>query len=558
MQRTFGKLSLASNGHAGEWSLSCEPQVAMVLKRVFEGQAKHQFGTYQFENCPRVCRELEWFESRYPLAMSAGDRAALAGLSRAHQDHILRLDQIVDPSYKPREFSLAVPAREYQRRGAELYLANQQLLLADEVGLGKSCTAVCSFLDTRTLPAVVVCLAHLPRQWKREIEKFAPALNCHIIKKGTPYELPKFFGRQPDVLIVTYHKLRGWADILAKYAKSIVWDEAQELRRTGSDRYAAAEHLSCIPFRLGMSATPMYNYGGEMFNVLNILAPGQLGTQAEFNREWCEGYVNKLRLRDPDAFGAYLREQCLMLRRTRHDVNRELPPVSLITHEVDSDPEALKAVEGNAGELARLILSGARQERGAAMRAAEEFSMLLRQATGISKSPYVASFVELLIESGEPVVLYGWHRAVYDVWKEKLAKYSPAFYTGTESAAQKESAVRRFVSGETNLMILSLRSGAGLDGLQHRCRTVVFGEFDWSWGVHVQNIGRVHRDGQPDPVAAYFLRSDSGADPFMCDALGLKRRQLEGVIVPGEGELLKELGTAQHNVAEMARRYLEG
>ncbi|MDI7181059.1 hypothetical protein QMO16_29155, partial [Klebsiella pneumoniae] len=69
--------------------------------------------------------------------------------------------------------------------------------------------------------------------------------------------------------------------------------------------------------------------------------------------------------------------------------------------------------------------------RGEKMRAAGEFDQLVRQATGVAKAPYVAEFVRLLLESGQQVLLFGWHREVYSIWREKLADYNPVMYTGT-------------------------------------------------------------------------------------------------------------------------------
>jgi hypothetical protein len=43
-----------------------------------------------------------------------------------------------------------------------------------------------------------------------------------------------------------------------------------------------------------------------------------------------------------------------------------------------------------------------------------DFDWKMRQATGIAKAPYVAEFVKLLLESEQKVVLFGWHRDVYD------------------------------------------------------------------------------------------------------------------------------------------------
>ena len=82
--------------------------------------------------------------------------------------------------------------------------------------------------------------------------------------------------------------------------------------------------------------------------------------------------------------------------------------------------------------------------------------------------------------------------------------------------------------------MLSLRSGAGLDGLQDVCDTVVFGELDWSPGVHKQFVGRVHRPGQQNPITAYFCVTDFGADPHMLDVLNLKAMEADLLVNPQE------------------------
>jgi len=180
----------------------------------------------------------------------------------------------------------------------------------------------------------------------------------------------------------------------------------------------------------------------------------------------------------------------------------------------------------------------------------------MRQATGIAKAPYVADFVRLLLENGEKVVLYGWHREVYSIWLQQLKDYNPRLYTGTESAKQKEDAKNAFIEGDCDLLIISLRSGAGVDGLQRVCRTVVNGELDWSPAVHEQNIGRVYRDEQEDPVMAYFLISEEGSDPIIADVLGIKRGQIEGVRDPN-AELIEKLETDTGNVKRLAEAYLK-
>ena len=104
-------------------------------------------------------------------------------------------------------------------------------------------------------------------------------------------------------------------------------------------------------------------------------------------------------------------------------------------------------------------------------------------------------------------------------------------------------------------MLISLRAGAGIDGLQHVCSTVVFGELDWSPGVHEQCIGRVHRDGQTEPVMAYFLISDHGSDPIVSEVLGVKREQIEGVRNPGE-HLVERVDIGENQLRRLAQQFL--
>lgn len=546
--RTYGELWL----EAGQWHLKCEPHVAMMAKRIFQKIPKGQGGVYKLSNTPETCRLLEWFGQLYPLRCK--DAAFLQKQSATHVHKIARLSEIIDLKYEPRQFELAVTPREYQRAAAHLALEVDGLLLGDDVGIGKTITSLCTLTEPSSLPALIVCPAHLVKQWEREVRRCLPDLDVHALKKISPYPLPKTMGRGPDVIVSSYHKMSGWQNTLGEYVRSVIFDEGQELRHADSDKYRACKYVAHLcKRRLALTATPIYNYGGEIFNLIEVLRPGVLGTREEFVREWCSGRYDKESLKNPTAFGAWMREQHIMLRRTRKDVERELPPVSRITMAIDSDVQALDDIKDAAGELARILMS--QDSLGVhKMQAAGELDVMIRQATGIAKAPHVAAFVELLLQNGEPVVLFGWHRAVYDIWQSKLARWAPAMYTGSESPTAKQSAVERFMAKQTDLLIVSLRSGAGLDGLQSRCRTAVIGELDWSPGVHEQCVGRLHRDGQPDPVTAYFPLADTGSDPVVAQILGIKRQQSDGLIGVDRGPLVQ----VDHadGIRRLAERYL--
>jgi hypothetical protein len=245
-------------------------------------------------------------------------------------------------------------------------------------------------------------------------------------------------------------------------------------------------------------------------------------------REWA-GAGNGKQIKNPKALGTYLRENFLFIRRTREDVKRDLPVVNKVVHTVDFDQDAVDGIEEIAKKLAISVTTGSFVERG---KAARELDIMVRQATGISKAKYVAEYVKILLENGEAVLLAGWHRAVYDIWLKELSQYNPVMYTGSETTKEKDDAKKAFISGKAQLMIISLRSGIGLDGLQERSSLVVFGELDYSPAVHEQVVGRLDRDGQKNQVTSIYLISDSGSDPLMVDLLGLKASQARDIIDP--------------------------
>jgi len=555
-ERSFGTVRLVRGGYEVE----AEPHVALRFKRVFGKVAISARGAMRIGDTEENARDLLWFLDRYP--MEVVDRKYLERRAAQHRARLESIEGLLTGRYEPPQFELARQPRRYQRLAAEVVLRGGSLLIADDVGLGKTATAICTFTDKRVLPALVVTLAHLPKQWEAEVQAFAPTLKTHALKKSQPYDLRDKSGAIPDVIVTNYHKLSGWADVLGSLVRSVVFDEAQELRHRGSAKYQAAARIArAAHFRTGLSATPIYNFGGEIYNVLDVLRPGCLGNHEEFLREWCTDHGGSPRIEDPRAFGTWAREQGLILRRTRAEVGRELPNLVKVPHHVDADPHVLDRIGSSAAELAKIILGynnvsldeAARRKK---FEASERLDAMLRQATGVAKAAFVADFVRLLVESGEKVVLFGWHREVYALWMDRLSDLKPALYSGTESPTQKEQARDRFINGQTPVLIMSLRAGAGLDGLQHTCRTVVFGELDWSPGVHEQCIGRVHRDGQAEPAVAYFLIAEHGSDPVIADVLQLKRQQVDGVRDP-YAAMVESIEAGGERVKKLAETYLK-
>lgn len=547
--KTYGTLTL--NLLKTEWTIErAEPHVSIRLKQIFPKIPKASVPPYTLTRTLSTDADISWFLDRYPLEMNDTAREALQAGHEGFRKQQAEMEKILQPDYEPQLITGLRPGQElrhYQIQAIDILKRKGCLLLGDEGGLGKTYTAagfMCS--EPHALPAAVVCDAHMQAQWQEKIEAFTH-LRVHLITVTKPYTLP-----MADVYIFRYSNVGGWVDIFAQgLFKAAIFDEPQALRTgTGTVKGRACQILSKnVDYRLGLTATPIYNYGDEMYHVMQFIDDMALGTWEEFGREWCPG--GRL-ISDPKALGTYLREQHVMLRRVKADVGLQLPRVSRIVEHIEYDQNAVNAVEALARQLAIKATTGTFTERGAATR---DLDIMMRQTTGVAKAKHVALFARLMVEAGEPVILWGWHREVYDIWNDELKDLAPAMYTGTETSGQKDREKDRFLSGETDILIMSLRSGAGVDGLQHRCSTGIFGELDWSPGIHQQCIWRIDREGQDKPVTAFFLVTDDGSDPPMMDVLGLKASEAQQIVDPNIGVQITNNDTS--HLRKLVDRYLQ-
>lgn len=542
--RSYGKIGL----HQGAWLLwDVEPHVVIRLKALFPRIPRHSSGPFTLPSEPITYADLAWFCARYPMA---GDAAHLDALERGRQgfEQIqAEAGRIMAADYQPPRFGGLKPGqqiRQHQGRNAALLQRFGGLLVADEMGEGKTYTGAAGLLLPGALPATLVVPPHLTGQWATKLREFT-TLQPLVVKGTKPYALPA-----ADVRIFGYTQLAGWVDVLELLGTGLaLFDEIHRLRNgTDTGQGQAAMRLTQLArLRMGLTGTPIFNYGDEIWNIMQFLRPEVLGGRADFLREWCGG---TRQVSDPEALGTYLREQHAMVRK-----KGEAPPANVLVQTVSHDVRQLASVEDLAQRLAATAkYSNAPLERGQAIR---ELDMLLRQQTGVAKAKAVADFVRLIVEAGEPVVLFGWHRQVYDVWQQELRDLGVVLYTGTESPKQKQAAVDAFLAGHAKVFVMSLRSGEGLDGIQAVCKVAVIGELDWSPSVHQQCIFRINREGQPcwpERVTAFYLVADDGSDPAIMEVCGIKASQAHGIVDPGLGP--QRVDRDQSALERLVDRYL--
>jgi SNF2 family DNA or RNA helicase len=130
--------------------IEAPPHILMRLKRVFERIDKGEHGVVSSptrRRTPRAALVQRTVPARVRAARHL-DRQADKHLERERQ-----IELILASEYKPPDFRLALPPRDYQKIAADLTLKSGALLLADDVGLGKTVSAIAALSDARTRPA---------------------------------------------------------------------------------------------------------------------------------------------------------------------------------------------------------------------------------------------------------------------------------------------------------------------------------------------------------------------------------------------------------------------
>ena len=395
--------------------------------------------------------------------------------------------------------------------------------------------------EKQTFPVLIVAPLVTLNNWQRETQKFLKKRSRNgkitendypssvLIRTGKAQEIGKY-----DVYIINYDLLHKRIDDLSKLnIKTIVCDEVQHLRSKTTKKYTAVKKLAAldsVKYRVGLSGTPIYNRGSEIWPIVDILRPGLLGTFDEFCEYFC--YVNEkgkaIVLENKRAsLGEELRKH-VMLRRKKSDVLKELKDKVRYKELIDSDINYYQAELGKIWERLEA-------EQKNATSAFDKFSSYKRaiqserQAAGVAKVPHVIEFVKNIMEIEESVVVFCHHKAIHELLHRSLSEYTPASIIGGQSDKERQEGIDRFQNGETKLIIAGLRAGnVGIN--LSRARYVIFAELDWSPAIHRQAEDRLHRIGQKNTVFAYYLMGNGTLDDHVANVLVDKSYEIDAIM----------------------------
>ena len=539
----FGNLEFVLDRYSGTWcwKISGSRAVNMAAKlipRAWYGDKPDE--AIVSDNDENV-KHLKWITEHYPLTIlskSVWNRKTASLIVKKQRIPKIEKLEKATPSNQFRGTLL-----DFQREGLDFLLKSSgNALLADEMGLGKTVQTLAYLSkEKNAFPALIVAPLVTLTHWQREIEKFLKkkSKNGKINSKASPTSTMIRIGKSSDIgnydfYIINYELLHKRADDLAKLPiRSIVCDEVQHLRSKTTQKYAAVKKLAAkesVKYRVGLSGTPIYNRGSEIWPIVDILKPGLLGNFKEFCEYFCwvdeKGKAIVL-----DNKRDTLRKQLtthVMLRRKKSDVLKDLKDKVRYQEVIASDERFYKAELDKIWKKLEEEQSYAETafDKSASYHRAIESE---RQAAGLAKLKHVVEFVNEVMETEESIVVFCHHKAIHTLLHESLEEHNPSSIIGGQTLTTRDNEIDRFQKGQTRLMIAGLRAGnVGIN--LTKARYVIFAELDWSPAIHRQAEDRLHRIGQKNKVFAYYLVGKGTLDEHVADILVDKAYEIDSIL----------------------------
>jgi len=556
---TFGTLDIITEDKQDFFAINAEYDVELILKRIIPSHATYPL---RIRVHPENTRIIRMVMREYPLEIKTNR------WNKVQQD-ILKDEEIPNLVKKldyiePHSANFIGKLFPFQKQGLDFILkTNGKTLVTDEMGLGKTIETL-AFISKKpeVLPVVVVAPLVTLINWKREIEKFLtfsskrPDLQEVIVPKGKRVPVVELIRHgikegvdhrlEPaDFYLINYELVdKRHNDLVAVDPKLIIYDEIQSLRNDSTKKYSACKSLglhSSVLHRIGLSGTPIYNRGIEMFNICEVIKAGLLGDRPEFVRRYCNTWMAPDETTEAGKKGlSKLLYRTIMIRRKKIDVLKDLPEKIRMKQEIPIDTELYESEIEKLFEridIAKEQLSGyseSDQKEGLfeLNKKIREMRIAERQIAGLAKVPHVIQYLNNLLEDydEEKFVVFCHHRNVHKALFYGLLKYNPVQIIGGQTDKERQDAIDSFQNKKENRVIIcGLRAG-NLGINLTSSAYVIFAELDWSPSTHRQAEDRLHRIGQKHKVFAHYLEGTGTFDEVLSKILLNKTLEISSVL----------------------------
>ncbi|WP_404814426.1 SNF2 helicase associated domain-containing protein [Clostridium algoriphilum] len=442
-------------------------------------------------------------------------------------------------------------------------------ILADEMGLGKTLEAI-AFIQSeveendKKQPSIVVCPTSVVYNWKDEIEKFAPSLNCMVIsgsKSQRNEQKQNIY--DSDVVITTYALIRrdleDYENIEFRYC---FLDEAQFIKNFNSLSAHSVKsiHAQC---KFALTGTPIENSLTELWSIFDFIMPGYMLNHSAFSKKYEAPIVKNASKEALKELNNHVKP--FILRRTKLEVAKDLP--EKIEHRISVEmTEQQKKVYLAYLRDAKGELEDDIKEKGFNKSKFKVLSILtrLRQICcdpstfienyngGSGKLDALDEILENSLEQGHRILIFSQFTRVL---KNIASRIEPKgikymYLDGSTKAENRVDMVRTFNDGDSQVFLISLKAGGTGINLTGADMVIHFDPW-WNPAVEAQATDRAHRIGQKKTVEVIKLIARGTIEEKIFKLQQKKKEISESVINNETGSELLLSQMSQNDIEDL-------
>ena len=473
---------------------------------------------------------------------------------------------------------LKATLRPYQLDGVKWLVRHRQnnlgACLADDMGLGKTLQTITVLLHAKgeraqqalekpaetdsgkqldlfsepqdaawlnALNVLVILPASLVFNWEREIGQFAPSLTVYKHtgpKRHKDIRLIKRF----DVVLSTYQTiLRDINFLVDMEFEYVVLDESQQIKNKDSKMFKAINQLNAT-HKISLSGTPIENSLSDLWAQMHFINPNLLGNYNFFRRE----FILPIEKKNDDEKKDRLRTlvKPYLLRRTKNEVAKELPPLTIRVFYSEMSTEQKKLYEKEKSAARNYLLEHFQDNNPKFRLQILQSLTKLRQLAnhpklvnsnynkGSNKFNDVMDQWEVARKGNHKVLMFSSFVKHLELYKNAFQQQNEPYswLTGSLESREREREISKFENNESvRSFFISIKSGG--TGLNLVSADYVFILDPW-WNpfTEQQAIARAHRIGQDKNVIAYKFITRNTIEEKILKLQEKKARLAEDII----------------------------
>ena len=420
-------------------------------------------------------------------------------------------------------------------------------ILADEVGLGKTVEAgilIKEFLVTGLAKKILILTPpSLLSQWKDEmLSKFnLDFLICGHDLRDVDLDLHDLFLMSHSSAVFPKQ-----SDMLnSVFWDIVVVDEAHSMKNSMTAKHRLVRHLSKRNILL-LTATPLQNNLEELYNLIDLVRPGHLGTWKQFRNRYVTDHASRtINVAFRDEIQRIL--SGIVIRTTRQEVRKYIKFTDRIPHTRILKPSSQEAdlYDGITKIVRGQYLSGTdtfvlmiyQKLASSSIEASKKALYKLKSNKMISDDKYdelmyvanrafsvdskMSALLNAMNNTSSKFLIFTEFYATQDYVAEELSKngYSVTLFNGKMNTDERLDSIKQFKE-DTNVMISTSAGGEG-QNFQF-CHNVVNYDLPWNPMKIEQRIGRVHRIGQQHDVHIFNFALEGTIESYILELLYTK------------------------------------